>query len=105
MINRISCEQAAKMLTEQDCQLLDIRDPQSYQNGHIPNSVHLSDANLDDFLLAAEPDMPTLVVCYHGNSSQGAAGFLMEKDFTQVYSVDGGFSQWRLLYPKEIELG
>lgn len=102
-INRISCQQAALMLSEQQCQLLDIRDPQSFLLGHIPKARHLNNENLDDFLLEADPDLPTLVVCYHGNSSQGAAGFLMEKDFTDVYSVDGGFTEWQQLFPAAVE--
>jgi rhodanese-related sulfurtransferase len=27
----------------------------------------------------------------------------MEKDFTEVYSVDGGFTEWQQLYPAEVE--
>ncbi|MCV6613858.1 MAG: thiosulfate sulfurtransferase GlpE [Cellvibrionaceae bacterium] len=104
-IERISCQVAAEKISEKICQVVDIRDPQSFAQGHIPGSQHLSDRNLDQFLHSADPDAPTLVVCYHGNSSQNAAAFLAERDFTEVYSVDGGFSHWGQLFPERIERG
>ncbi|MCV6069119.1 sulfurtransferase, partial [Escherichia coli] len=32
---------------------------------------------------------------YHGISSQGAAQYLVNQGFEQVYSVDGGFEAWQ----------
>jgi thiosulfate sulfurtransferase len=42
------------------------------------------------------------VFCYHGNSSQQAAHFLTERDFTDVFCIDGGFEVWRQLFPLQI---
>lgn len=42
----------------------------------------------------AEFDQPVLVMCYHGISSQGAAQYLVNQGFEEVYSVDGGFEAW-----------
>lgn len=102
-IQRISCQDANTTLEGQNWQLVDIRDPASYAQGHIPGSQLLNDQNLDDFLLNADPDMTTLVICYHGNSSQNAAAFLMGRDFSDVFSIDGGFQQWAALFPDKIE--
>ncbi len=102
--HHINCQELAQKLSEQECQLVDIRDPQSYAAGHIPDSTHLTDRTLDEFLLHADPDLATVVVCYHGNSSQQAANFLAQKDFTDVYSLDGGMEQWRHLFPQQVEL-
>ncbi len=33
-------------------------------------------------------------MCYHGISSQGAAQYLVNQGFEEVYSVDGGFEAW-----------
>jgi thiosulfate sulfurtransferase len=41
-----------------------------------------------------EFEQPILVMCYHGISSQGAAQYLVNQGFEQVYSVDGGFEAW-----------
>lgn len=42
-----------------------------------------------------------MVVCYHGNSSQSAAAYLVSQGFSDVYSLDGGFELWRSTYPAE----
>ncbi|GAA6153233.1 thiosulfate sulfurtransferase GlpE [Pseudoteredinibacter isoporae] len=99
----ISCQELNERLEKEACQLVDIRDPQSYSLGRIPGSVHLSDRNLDEFLLEADPDQSTIVICYHGNSSQQAAAFLAQKDFTDIYSLDGGMEEWRTLFPQHVE--
>jgi thiosulfate sulfurtransferase len=42
------------------------------------------------------------VVCYHGNSSQGAAAYLVSQGFSEVYSLDGGIEAWQADYPGEV---
>jgi thiosulfate sulfurtransferase len=46
---------------------------------------------------------PVVVCCYHGNSSQSAAQFLVEQGFTEVYSLNGGFEQWKVSYPQHCQ--
>ncbi|AZQ12818.1 thiosulfate sulfurtransferase GlpE [Shewanella khirikhana] len=75
-------------------QIADIRDPQSFAHSHIEGSVNLSNDNLARFIAEADMDKPLVVVCYHGISSQSAAGYLVEQGFDEVYSLDGGYSAW-----------
>ena len=97
----ISAEATKAMMAEKHIQLVDIRDEQSYQNGHIRGAIHLDNTTLQDFLLEADPDQPVIVCCYHGNSSQSAAAFLSEKGFDDVYSLDGGFEYWRSCFGQD----
>jgi len=83
--------------------VVDIRDPASFQSGRIKGSTHLSNESISDFMREADLDAPVVVCCYHGNSSQQAAQYLVSQDFTDVYSLDGGFTQWQLQYPTEVE--
>lgn len=85
--------------------VVDIRDPNSFQAGHIPDSIHLTNDNLSTFIREADIDAPVVVCCYHGNSSQQAAQFLLSQDFTEVYSLDGGFVDWQLHYPDLVTAG
>ncbi len=85
--------------------VVDIRDPTSFQTSHIPNAIHLTNDNIADFIREADLDAPLVVCCYHGHSSQQAAQFLASQDFTEVYSLDGGFADWQLHYPDQIEAG
>lgn len=79
--------------------IVDIRDPQSFAQGHIEGAVHLSNDTVAAFLAATEKSEPVAVVCYHGVSSQQAAQFLVEQGFNTVFSMDGGFEAWRLAMP------
>jgi thiosulfate sulfurtransferase len=89
------------MLDSREAQLVDIRDRASFDAGHISGAIHLDNASVQDFITQADPDLPVIVYCYHGNSSQSAASFLNDKGFEEVYSMDGGFEQWRGQHPIE----
>jgi len=83
--------------------VVDIRDANSFESGRIPEAIHLTNESLPDFLRDADLDAPVVVCCYHGISSQQAAEFLISQDFTEVYSLDGGFTQWQTQCPETIE--
>ncbi|MDD2055680.1 thiosulfate sulfurtransferase GlpE [Pseudomonas putida] len=97
---RIPPEQA-QALREKGAVVVDIRDPQAYASGHINGAVRLDNQNIQDFIRGADLDAPLVVVCYHGNSSQSAAAYLVSQGFSDVYSLDGGFELWRGTFPAE----
>lgn len=97
---RIPPEQA-QALREQGAAVVDVRDPQAFAASHIAGARHLDNHSLHDFIHAADLDKPLVVVCYHGNSSQSAAAYLVSQGFSDVYSLDGGFELWRATYPTE----
>ena len=92
----------AQIINDKTHVVVDIRDANSFGNGRIIDALHLTNESLADFLRDADPDAPVVVCCYHGHSSQQAAQFLVSQDFTKVYSLDGGFTQWQLQYPDKI---
>mgnify|MGYP000580648441 CR=1 FL=1 len=95
----ISIAQTLELLDKEDVVIADIRDPNAHQTGHMPGSEALSNANIAQFMMEKEFDQPIIIVCYHGMSSQGAASYLVEQGFDDVYSVDGGFEMWRKNFP------
>ena len=97
---RISIAQAHELMAQEGCQVADIRDEQSFKLGHIEGATHLDNHVLQQFIEEADPAQPLIIYCYHGNSSQSAAQYFVDKDFTQVYSMDGGFEEWRQHYPQ-----
>jgi len=83
--------------------IVDIRDPQSYAMGHITHAQALDNSNVQAFIENTPKQENVVVCCYHGNSSQGAAQFLFEQGFVNVYSLDGGFEMWKLAKPEKVE--
>lgn len=95
--------QAAAALIDQGATVVDIRDPQSFEAGHIASAQRLDNDNLPQFVADADRQRPLLVCCYHGNSSQPAAAYLSSLGFSEVYSLDGGFELWRQVHPARTE--
>ena len=77
----------------------DIREPQSFKAGHVEGAFMLNNTTMSEFSGITEFDTPVLVFCYHGHSSQGAAQYLANQGYEEVYSVNGGFEMWKQNYP------
>ena len=101
----INVEEAHQNLHQQTAVLVDIRDPQSYAMGHTPGAFHLTNDTLGAFMRDNDFDTAVMVMCYHGNSSKGAAQYLLQQGFDKVYSVDGGFDAWHRHFPAEVARG
>ena len=86
--------QEAKDLLTTDNYLIDIRDEDSYSSSHIDGALNLGNLDIHEFIRTADKDMPTLIYCYKGISSQNAAEFLISEGFTEVYSIEGGYEFW-----------
>lgn len=100
-IPQIQIHEAKQKLDEKSSLFVDIRDPGSYHQAHIPGAIHLNDANIQEFLQTTAKDQDVIVYCYHGNSSVGATGYFLENGFTNVASMMGGFEAWRQVYEHE----
>jgi thiosulfate sulfurtransferase len=100
-IPQIQIHEAKKKLDEKFSLFVDIRDPGSYRQAHIPGAIHLNDGNVQEFVQQTDKNKEVVVYCYHGNSSMGATAFLIENGFTNVASMSGGFEAWRLVYEHE----
>lgn len=78
-----------------DFMLLDVREQQEYQQGHLTNARHtpLSDFEAQTRNLFLEK--PVVTFCQKGVRSQKAAHLLLDKkNDLEVYSVIGGMEQW-----------
>ena len=95
----IDIHQAKKFVDDHSAFVIDIRDPQSFQEAHIPGAVHISQENIEAFIQSSDKNKSLICYCYHGMSSQNAAQFLYDRGFSAVYSLQGGFEEWRGTYP------
>ena len=99
----IHAAQARELLDADQATFVDIRDPQSFQVGHIRGAQRLDNDCLPQFLKSQDKSRPLVVCCYHGMSSQSAAQYLADQGFTEVYSLDGGYEGWKGLQPDACE--
>lgn len=83
------------MMADSDLIILDVRNTDSFEEGHIPNARHLSVEGFDAFCQETDKAKAVVVYCYHGISSQSIAQHLVEQGFTNVYSLTGGYEAWK----------
>lgn len=77
--------------------LLDVREPEEYSQGAIPDSLHVSRGQLESNVENRIPDKATklVVMCAGGVRSAFAAKTLAELGYTDVVSMGGGFNKWK----------
>ena len=100
---QIDVTQAKELIGSGNVTIIDIRDSGSYAEAHIHDAIFVNNENIEEFLKSADKSKPLVCYCYHGISSQMAAEYFSEQGFGQVFSMIGGFEQWRSTHPKEIQ--
>jgi queuine tRNA-ribosyltransferase len=73
--------------------LLDVRNPDEYERGHVAGAVLVPLPELPDRLADVPAGDPLLVVCQAGARSQRACELLAEEG-RSVVNVTGGTGQW-----------
>ncbi len=76
---------------------VDVREQDEWQEGHLPGAIHVPRGHLESRIEGAVPDRSTPVVlyCAAGNRSVFAAKALGELGYDTVYSLAGGFTDWK----------
>ena len=93
---QISQQEAKTMMDTQDVIILDVREQEEYDSGHIPGAVLLPVGPISEETAAAvipEKDSVVLVYCRSGNRSKTASAALAELGYTGVYEF-GGINTW-----------
>jgi molybdopterin/thiamine biosynthesis adenylyltransferase/rhodanese-related sulfurtransferase len=96
-IKEISTEEAEAAREADGTVVLDVREPDEYEQGAIPGSVHIARGNLESQIEGRilDKDSPVVVFCAGGTRSAFAADTLGQLGYTDVSSVAGGFNKWK----------
>ena len=89
-------EEAKEMMDTQEVIILDVREQDEYDSGHIPGAVLLPVGMIDETTAAEvipETDSTVLVYCRSGNRSKTASSTLAELGYTNIYEF-GGINTW-----------
>jgi rhodanese-related sulfurtransferase len=75
--------------------LLDVREPNEWNLGHLPNAIHIPRGILESGVEARVPrDQRVVIYCASGNRSALAAETLQQMGYTSASSMSGGFRGW-----------
>ena len=77
--------------------MLDVREPNEYESGHVLNSRLVPLGKLKERMGELEKfkEQPIVVVCRSGNRSGTACYLLGRKGFSQAYNLAGGVQAWQ----------
>jgi sulfur-carrier protein adenylyltransferase/sulfurtransferase len=99
---------ARDLIDERDPLVVDVREQDEWDEGHIPGAIHIPRGFLESRIERAAPDStrPVLLYCSAGNRSAFAAKTLTELGYEDVASLAGGFTDWkRNGFPVELSAG
>jgi sulfur-carrier protein adenylyltransferase/sulfurtransferase len=88
---------AADQARHEGAVVLDVREPDEFEQGAIPGAVHIPRGHLESQVEDRIPDRDARVVihCAGGTRSAFAAKTLTELGYTDVVSMAGGFNRWK----------
>ena len=93
---QITQEEAKEMMDSQEVIILDVREQDEYDSGHISGAVLLPVGTIDENTAAEvipEKDSTVLVYCRSGNRSKTASSTLADLGYTNIYEF-GGINTW-----------
>src|SRR5699024_5611144 len=75
-------------------QLIDVREPQEFDNGHILGARNIPVTQLKQRLVEIRKDKPVYLYCQKSSRSSRAAQILHKKGYKDIYQLKGGFKKW-----------
>ena len=95
-IDEVDTSQGEALLAE-GYTLLDVREPDEYEQGAIPGSIHIPRGQLESNIENRVPnrDAQIVVMCAGGARSAFAVQTLEQLGYANTVSMDGGFNKWK----------
>ena len=107
-ISEIDATHARDRIESGEPVIVDVREQDEWDEGHIPGAVHIPRGHLESRIERLAPDTarPVVVYCSAGNRSAFAARTLMDLGYEDVVSLAGGFTDWkRNGFPVQLQAG
>lgn len=90
-----------KVLSEADfikgyrkAQLIDVREPQEFDRGHILGARNIPVTQMKQRLIELRADKPVYLYCQGSSRSSRAAQLLRKNGFEDISQLKGGFKKW-----------
>ena len=91
-ITEISPQDAAAKLNNGDAIVVDVRDRDEWDGGHIPGATHMSRGTIELDIEEKVPDPNAMIICHCGGGGRSAlaAETLQKMGYKNVHSMAGG---------------
>ena len=91
---RIDIETAKKMMADGDVQIVDVRQPEEYAQGHVPGAVLIPLNTVMQRIDQISADKDVIMVCGVGERSAVAAEMAAAMGRSRLYNLEGGTIAW-----------
>lgn len=94
--NRLTPFQAVLFINNEKAVVIDIRDPKTFEKGHITHAVNIPATEFDKSLKGLEQykQQPLIIVCGMGQKSAYFVNKLRKQGYQKVYMLAGGIGAW-----------
>lgn len=96
-LTHVKSEGFHTLVSNDSVQLIDVRTPKEFSEGHLEHSVNI-DYFSDDFFKnigVLNIQKPVYIYCRSGNRSAKSVSQFKKAGFTQIYNLDGGILDWK----------
>ncbi len=96
-IQEVDTQTAATKIETGQVVVLDVREPDEYEQGALPNVVHIARGHLEAQVETkiVDKSVEVIVYCAGGVRSAFAAKTLQELGYTNILSMAGGYGKWK----------
>jgi hydroxyacylglutathione hydrolase len=77
-----------------DLQVVDVRSPREWKNGHVPGAHHIFLPELRKRMGELDPSKPTAVYCASGYRASIATSMMKPRGFEKLWNVPGSWEAW-----------
>jgi rhodanese-related sulfurtransferase len=97
LMRQINPQRAVHLINRENAVVIDIRDRNAFQEGHIVDSINIARADLEKDLQKIEKykDRPIILVCAMGQTAGAMAAKLRKENFPNVHVLSGGINAWK----------
>jgi rhodanese-related sulfurtransferase len=98
-ITEISPQDAATRSKSGEAVIIDVRETDEFDEGHIPGAMHMSRGTIEFDMEGKVPDINAMIICHCGGGGRSAlaAESLQKMGYKNVRSMAGGFKAWKAI--------
>ena len=89
--------EAVQLINRKDAVIVDVREPNEFKAGHIPNARNIPAGQIKERAKELEKlkSKPLLLVCQTGSRSAQVCGSLQKDGFGEPVALSGGMAAWQ----------
>ncbi|WP_409178480.1 rhodanese-like domain-containing protein [Brevibacillus fortis] len=91
----IDSQQLSQWMTDEtDMVIVDLREPELFEEGRVPNAINIPFAEINEKYRSIPTDKKVVFVCHTGRMGVESGNLLLENGYKDVSNLDGGMAKW-----------